>query len=89
MFLFQMTVSILLAVNTAAILLPVHVQFFGGGNPFLPAFPEILIIKINAYRCANGSADGFNQVVVLKFAVEQGGGKAVKISIFGDMGRRE
>ena len=50
-------VAFFLAVDTPAILLAVHLQFFGCFYAFLPTLPEVLIEKRNPDGFCNGFAN--------------------------------
>jgi len=78
--------SFFFAVNAAAILLTIHFKVFGGFYPFPPSDPKILIEKPDARRFSHRFADGFYPVMLLKFAVKQGCGKAVKSAASGQQG---
>jgi hypothetical protein len=57
------------AVNTTAIRLSVHIELPRCINPLFPAFPEIVIKKRKTDGFADGLPYGFDDFVLLKFAV--------------------
>lgn len=75
--------SFFLAEDTSAELLPVHLHLFGFPNPFLPAGPEIVIIKGNLHLAGDGLAGLADQVVFLVPAVEQGRREGIEKSLPG------
>jgi hypothetical protein len=80
-------VAVFLAVNTSAVLLPVHAQSPGFVNACFPSVAEILVEKGHPHGFSHGLTDGADLVVFLKAAVQQGGGKSVEFALLGEIGR--
>ena len=79
-------IPLLLAVDTSAVGLTVHVSFLGGGNAFFPADPEVVVVKRDALGFAYRFAHLLDCFMLLKLAVEERTGKAVKFPLFGNPG---
>jgi hypothetical protein len=79
--------SFLFAVQTAAVLLAIQPQVFGRLDPLLPPRAKIFIKKRYPHGFADGIPHGFYDVMLLKFAVQQGRGKIIEFAAFGQQGR--
>jgi len=71
-------ISVFFAIDTAAVLLAVQSPSPGQGNAFLPSLPKVLIIELHSVLMPHFMPDSGYSLMVLEFAVEQGGGKSVK-----------
>jgi hypothetical protein len=78
--------SFLLAIDTAAVLLPVKPQFFGCLLTFPPTCPEILIVKWNTIAALCLPSYRADQFVVLTLAVEESGAEGVEAALLGKTG---
>ncbi len=73
-------------IDTAAVRLAVHLHLFRAGDSFFPADTKIVVQKGDSNGLGYGIAGGADLLVVLELAVEQCGGKGVKLAFFGHMG---
>jgi hypothetical protein len=71
-------IPFLLAVNAAAVLLPVELQLFGYGDPFLPPLPKIRVVKRDAVFFPGPFSGLPYEIVFLVPAVEKSGGERVE-----------
>jgi hypothetical protein len=79
-------VPFLLAINTAAISLPIQIQFFRFLYTFLPTLTKISIDKWDPMSLTRFLAELANQFVILPLAVQQGGGKSIHTALRGKFG---
>jgi hypothetical protein len=77
----------LFAVQTAAVLLAIQSQVPGRLDPLLPTRTKIFIEKRYPYGFGDGIPHGLYDVMLLKFAVQQGRGKIIEFAAFGQQGR--
>jgi hypothetical protein len=76
-------VSFLLAIDTAAVLLPIKIQFFRFLDTFLPTVTQISMDEGDPTFLSRFLAELANQFMILSFAVKQGGGKTIHAALFG------
>jgi hypothetical protein len=76
-------VSFLLAIDTAAVLLPIEIQFFRFPDTFLPTVTQISMDEGDPTFLSRFLAELANQFMILSFAVKQGGGKTIHAALFG------
>jgi hypothetical protein len=75
-------VSLLFAVNAAAVRLPVHPDLLRNPDPFGPAFAEIPIEEGNPLRFGHAPGNLPDKIVLLIAAEEEGGRKGVEPALF-------
>ena len=76
-----------LAEDAAAVLLFIEPQLLGLGPAFGPALAKVLVIKGHPHLPDHQLAQFLDQFVVLKLAVQEGGGKGVELAAPGYPGR--
>ena len=64
-------------------MLAVHSPFLRRFNAFFPTFAEVFVKKRHPRRLTDSLSDRFYDVMLLEFAVKQGGGKIVEFAAFG------
>jgi hypothetical protein len=78
----------LLAIDTAAVLLTIKIQFFRFLDTFLPSVTQISMDEWDAVFLSRFLAELANQLVILPFAVQQGGCKTIHTALLSQFGDR-